>query len=224
MYAGSLNLLPVIVSFALALGLTPVVRGLARHWGMVAQPKPDRWHNKPTAMLGGLAVFLTVGVTYVAFIGHMPNQPYGWVVLVASGFLFLIGLIDDIVHIKPYQKLIGQVMGASLIVYYGLSLPWSGSPSLNMAITIFWLVGITNALNLLDNMDGLAAGIAAIAAAFLAASFLVNGRPAEALLLGVFCAALIGFLAYNSNPATIFMGDCGSMFIGFFRALARALL
>ena len=223
MYAGSLNLLPIIVSFALALALTPSVRALARHWGMVAQPKPDRWHNKPTAMMGGLAVFLTVSITYLVFVGHMPNRPYGWVVLVSSGFLFLIGLIDDIVHVKPYQKLIGQVMGASLIVYYGLSLPWSGSPSLNMAITIFWLVGITNALNLLDNMDGLAAGIAAIAAAFLAASFLTNGRPAEALMLAVFCAALLGFLVYNSNPATIFMGDCGSMFIGFFLGSAALL-
>jgi UDP-GlcNAc:undecaprenyl-phosphate GlcNAc-1-phosphate transferase len=218
MYAGSLNLLPIIVSFALALGLTPLVRRLARHWGMVAQPKADRWHNKPTAMLGGLAIFLTVAVAYLVFIPQMPHRPYGWVVMLGSACLFVVGLVDDILHIKPYQKLIGQVMGASLIVYYGLSLPWSGSPSLNMAITIFWLIGITNALNLLDNMDGLAAGIAAIAAAFLSASFLANGRPAEAVLLGVFCAALVGFLAYNSNPATIFMGDCGSMFIGFFLA------
>jgi UDP-GlcNAc:undecaprenyl-phosphate GlcNAc-1-phosphate transferase len=218
MYAGSLNLLPIIVSFALALGLTPLVRRLARHWGMVAQPKADRWHNKPTAMLGGLAIFLTVVVAYLIFIRQMPHQPYGWVVMLGSVCLFVVGLVDDILHIKPYQKLIGQVMGASLIVYYGLSLPWSASPSLNMAITIFWLIGITNALNLLDNMDGLAAGIAAIASAFLSASFLANGRPAEALLLGVFCAALVGFLAYNSNPATIFMGDCGSMFIGFFLA------
>ena len=223
MYASSLNLLPIIVSFALALGLTPVVRRLARHWGMVAQPKADRWHNKPTAMLGGLAVFLTVAISYLVFIRQMPNRPYGWVVLLASSFLFVVGLIDDIIHVKPYQKLIGQVMGASLIVYYGLSLPWSGSPSLNMAITIFWLVGITNAINLLDNMDGLAAGIAAIAAAFLSASFIVNGRPAEALMLGVFTAALVGFLAYNSNPATIFMGDCGSMFIGFFLASAALM-
>jgi UDP-GlcNAc:undecaprenyl-phosphate GlcNAc-1-phosphate transferase len=218
MYAGSLYLLPIIVSFALALGLTPAVRRLARHWGMVAQPKADRWHNKPTAMMGGLAIFLTVSIAYLLFIRQMPNWPYGWVVMLGSAALFVVGLVDDILHIKPYQKLIGQVMGASLIVYYGLSLPWTGSPSLNMAITIFWLIGITNALNLLDNMDGLAAGIAAIAAAFLAASFLSNGRPAEALMLSVFCAALVGFLAYNSNPATIFMGDCGSMFIGFFLA------
>ncbi len=103
MYAGSLNLLPIIVSFALALGLTPVVRRLARHWGMVAQPKADRWHNKPTAMLGGLAVFLTVAISYFIFIGQMPNRPYGWVVMLAGGFLFLVSLIDDIVHVNPYQ-------------------------------------------------------------------------------------------------------------------------
>jgi len=87
-----------------------------------------------------------------------------------------------------------------------------------MAITIFWLIGITNAVNLLDNMDGLAAGIAAIASTFLAISFATNGQPTEALMLAVFAAALTGFLIYNSNPASIFMGDCGSMFIGFFLA------
>src|ERR687894_2398879 len=87
-----------------------------------------------------------------------------------------------------------------------------------MAVTIFWLVAITNAINLLDNMDGLAAGVSAIAAVFIAASLAINGQTTEALMLSVFAAALLGFLAYNSNPATIFMGDCGSMFIGFFLA------
>ena len=216
-------LLPVFVSFALALVVTPAVRRLARRWGMVAAPKADRWHKQPTAMMGGVGIFLTVAVTYLLFVGRMPHRPYGWVVMLASAFLFAVGLVDDLLHVKPYQKLIGQVMGAALITYYGLSLPWTTSGFANMAITIFWLIGITNALNLLDNMDGLAAGVAAIAAAFLSANFLANGRPAEALLLGVFAAALLGFLVYNSNPASIFMGDCGSMFIGFFLA-STALL
>src|SRR5438270_1786688 len=87
-----------------------------------------------------------------------------------------------------------------------------------MAITIFWLIGITNAINLLDNMDGLAAGIAAIGSGFLPLSFVVSGQPTEALMLAVFAAALLGFLVYNSSPASIFMGDCGSLFIGFFLA------
>ncbi|MGH9944460.1 MAG: hypothetical protein ACRD9R_19095, partial [Pyrinomonadaceae bacterium] len=165
----------------------------------------------------------TVALTYLIFIGRMPHHPYGWVVMLASAFLFAVGLIDDRLHMKPYQKLIGQLMGASLVVYYGLALPWTASPPINMALTMLWLIGITNALNLLDNMDGLAAGIAAVAAGFLAFSFVINGRPAEALLLGVFAAALVGFLVYNSNPATIFMGDCGSMFVGFFLATMALL-
>src|SRR5437868_11386653 len=217
------QMLPVFVSLALALVLTPAVRWLARRRGLVAQPKADRWHQKPTAMFGGVAIFLTVAVSYFLFLPAMPHRPYGWVVMLASTFLFLVGLVDDLLHIKPYQKLIGQVMGTSLVIYYGLSLPWTYSPPLNIAITFFWLIGITNALNLLDNMDGLAAGIAAIAAAFLALGFLAPGHVSEALMLGIFAAALLGFLVYNSNPASIFMGDCGSMFIGCFLASAPLL-
>jgi UDP-GlcNAc:undecaprenyl-phosphate GlcNAc-1-phosphate transferase len=207
------HLIAVATSLVLALVLTPVVRALARRWGVVARPKTDRWHKKPTAMLGGTAVFLSVLVTYLFLVPHTRN---GWVVIGASSFLFLVGLVDDLVHTKPYQKLIGQVMGAAFVIYYGLSTTWTGSALVNMVITIFWLIGITNAINLLDNMDGLAGGIAAIASIFLALSFVANGQMTEALMLAVFAAALLGFLAYNFNPASIFMGDCGSMFIGFF--------
>ncbi len=214
------QLLPVCVSFALALVLTPMVRALARRFGWVAKPKADRWHSKPTAMMGGVAIFFAVALTYVVFI---PHSPEGWVVMAASTFLFFVGLVDDVLHIKPYQKLIGQVLGASLVVFFGLSLPWGWTASVTMAVTIFWLIGITNAINLLDNMDGLAAGVSAIAAAFIAASLAVNGQVTEAVMLGVFAAALVGFLVFNSNPATIFMGDAGSMFVGFFLA-STALL
>src|SRR5918998_3633021 len=153
------QLLPVAVSLALALALTPLVRAAARARGFVAKPRPDRWHRKPTAMMGGVAIFLSVALTYLLFAGRMPHRPHGWVVMAASAFLFLVGLVDDVLHIKPYQKLIGQVMGASVVVYFGLSLPWGWAASLSMAVTIFWLIGITNAINLLDNMDGLAAGV-----------------------------------------------------------------
>jgi UDP-GlcNAc:undecaprenyl-phosphate/decaprenyl-phosphate GlcNAc-1-phosphate transferase len=211
----TLQLVAVSVSFALTLILTPVVRALARRLGMVAKPKLDRWHKKPTAMLGGVAIWLSVVISYLFFI---PHTPYGWVVIGSSTFLFLVGLADDILHAKPYQKLIGQVMGAAFVIYYGLSLPWTNWATLNMAITIFWLIGITNAINLLDNMDGLASGIAAIASIFLALSFVATGQFMEAAMLAVFAVALLGFLVYNSTPASIFMGDCGSMFIGFFLA------
>ena len=222
-----LNLIPVGASFVLALILTPIVRALARRWGVVARPKTDRWHKKPTAMLGGVAIFLSVAIVILIYLLFVPPAPdeiqnssraYLWVVLGSSAFLFAVGLADDLLHAKPYQKLIGQVMGAAFIIYYGLSLPWTGSVTVNMIITIFWLIGITNAVNLLDNMDGLAAGIAAISSVFLAVNFLANSQPTEAMVLAAFAAALIGFLVYNSNPASIFMGDCGSMFIGFFLA------
>ena len=209
------SFVPVLIAFVLSVGLTYAVRGLARRIGFVAKPKADRWHQKPTAMLGGVSVFLTVVVCYLIFVTHTRE---GWVVLVASSFLFLIGLIDDRFHIKPYQKLIGQVMGASFVVFYGMTLPWTDSTIINMVITIFWLVGITNALNLLDNMDGLAAGIAAIASTVLAYNFASSGNTPELLFISIFIAALLGFLCFNFNPASIFMGDCGSMFIGFFLA------
>ncbi|HEV2836786.1 MAG TPA: hypothetical protein VGW58_15825 [Pyrinomonadaceae bacterium] len=209
------TLLAVAASFVLALILTPVVRAFARRVGVVAVPKIDRWHKKPTAMLGGAAIWLTFVICHFAFI---PHTIYGNFILLASTFLFAVGLVDDLIHIKPYQKLIGQILGSAFVVYYGLSLPWTGSVLINMALAIFWLIGITNAINLLDNMDGLASGIAIIAAGFLALSFVTSGQYTEALILLVFAASLLGFLIYNSNPASIFMGDCGSMFVGFFLA------
>ncbi len=209
------TLLPVIASFCLALILTPLVRAFARRFGFIAVPKTDRWHKKPTAMLGGAAIWLSVLIITAAF---SLQSTYGKWILLASTFLFLVGLIDDLIHIKPYQKLIGQILGSAYVVYYGLSLPWTRSVLLNMALAIFWLVSITNAINLLDNMDGLASGIAIIGAGFLAVSFVNSGQFTEALILLVFAAALLAFLVYNSNPASIFMGDCGSMFVGFFLA------
>lgn len=217
MSLSSLNLLAVAASFVLALALTPLVRALARHLGVVAKPKMDRWHKRPTAMLGGVAIWLSVVISYLAFV---PRTPIGWRIIVASTFLFLVGLVDDLVHTKPYQKLIGQIMGSAFVIYYGLSLPWTSSSSINMALTFFWLIGITNALNLLDNMDGLAAGIALIASCFLALSFASTNQLTEVMMLMTFTAALLGFLVYNSSPASIFMGDCGSLFVGFFLASA----
>src|SRR5918993_4397936 len=185
-----LNLLSVAVAFGLALALTPIVRAFARRIGLVAKPKSDRWHKKPTAMLGGVAIWLSVVISYLlyfrpdklfGFDSTNPSVSYSWVIISASAFLFLVGLVDDLIHTKPYQKLIGQIMGSAFIIYYGLALPWTSSHSLNMALTIFWLIGITNAVNLLDNMDGLAAGISIIAAGFLSLSFLNTGQFTEAV-------------------------------------------
>jgi UDP-GlcNAc:undecaprenyl-phosphate GlcNAc-1-phosphate transferase len=220
MVFSSSQFLPALIALALSLALTPLVRAFARRYGVIAKPRGDRWSSRPTAMMGGVAIYLSVLLTFLLFAEHTRE---GWVVMGASTALFFVGLVDDFLHIKPYQKLIGQVLGASAVVYFGLLLPWGWGASVAMAVTIFWLIGITNAINLLDNMDGLAAGVSAIAAVFIAASFADNGQTTAAVMLSVFAAALVGFLVYNTNPASIFMGDCGSMFVGFFLA-STALL
>lgn len=202
----------LLLSFLTSVILTYVVRYIARRTDFVAKPKSDRWHSRPTAMLGGIAIFLATCLMYVVFV---PKTNESVVIIAGSSILFIIGLVDDILHIKPYQKLIGQLIGAVLIVWFGLKLPLTGFEVIDIWLTVLWIVGITNAINLLDNMDGLAAGISLIAAASLGLSFASNSQSTELLLIASFVGALAGFLIFNFNPATIFMGDSGSMFIGF---------
>lgn len=202
----------MVLSAALAVALTLTVRTFARKFDFVAKPKADRWHSEPTAMLGGAAIYLTTVLMYLAF---APKTFESILVFTAATFLFIVGLIDDLINIKPYQKLIGQLFGAVFVVGFGLKLPLTGYELIDIWLTVFWIIGITNAINLLDNMDGLAAGISAIAATSLGLSFMVNGQTAEALLISIFVGSLLGFLVFNFNPASIFMGDCGSMFVGF---------
>ncbi|MBC7796380.1 MAG: hypothetical protein H7Z37_05880 [Pyrinomonadaceae bacterium] len=203
------------VTLVLAFASTCLVRELAHKFGFIAKPKSDRWHKRPTAMMGGVAMFATVTIVYLLFLPHTPQM---WIVLGSSAVLFAVGLIDDILHIRPYQKLIGQLIGAAILIGSGLTLQWTQFEIVNIFITVFWLIGITNAINLLDNMDGLAAGITAIASIALIFALALNGQTNELLLVLTFAVTLIGFLRFNFNPATIFMGDCGSMFIGFLLA------
>lgn len=203
------------LSLLVSAGLTFGVRAFARRTGQVAKPKSDRWHKKPTAMLGGIGIFLTV---VALFLLVSTKDQDSLIILGGSAFLFLVGLIDDLLNIKPYQKLIGQLIGATIVVGFGLRLPLTGMDLVDTWITVFWLVAITNAINLLDNMDGLAAGIAAIASISLAVGFWNFGQINDAVLISIFIGALLGFLVFNFNPASIFMGDSGSMFVGFFLA------
>lgn len=208
------------LAFVVTLALTPPVAVLARRIGAVAPPKPDRWHQKPTAMLGGIAIFLPVMATTMLL---ARGRHEIWYLAGASTVLFAVGLIDDFHNIRPYQKLTGQIIGSALLIHSGLVLPWTHSMILNMSVTLVWLIGITNSVNMLDNMDGLSVGVAAIAAFFLAVTFYGNRQWSEAVMLAGFAASLAGFLVYNRHPASIFMGDCGSLFVGFFLA-AGALL
>lgn len=194
---------------------TLLAREVARRRGYIAKPKLDRWHKLPTAMHGGVAIFV---VTIVLCMALLPVRMDFAVIIGASGLLFIVGLLDDIYNIKPYQKLVGQLMGATVVIGFGLRLPLTGYELVDIWITVFWLVGITNALNLLDNMDGLASGIAVIAAVSLAIGFASGGQMTEAIFASIFIGALLGFLIFNFNPASIFMGDSGSMFVGFLLA------
>ena len=201
-----------IAAMAFAVVSTLGVRLFAHKFGYVAKPKTDRWHKRPTAMLGGVGIFIATAVAYFTFV---PPTRESLIVFGASSFLFLVGLVDDLLNIRPYQKLIGQLIGAGILIISGLKLPLTGYEIVDIWITVFWVIGITNAINLLDNMDGLAAGISAIAGLSLALNFASNGLTNELLLTSALIGALIGFLVFNFNPASIFMGDCGSMFIGF---------
>ena len=109
------NLLPTAAALALSLALTPLVRAFARRYDIIARPRSDRFSKRPTAMLGGVAIYLSV---LAAFLLFAPHTREGWVVMGASTALFFVGLVDDFLHIKPYQKLIGQVLGASAVVYF----------------------------------------------------------------------------------------------------------
>jgi UDP-GlcNAc:undecaprenyl-phosphate GlcNAc-1-phosphate transferase len=203
---------------ALALGvvisalLTPLVGRWARAHGMVATPRQDRWHRKPTPLLGGVAIY---GATMLVIVGlaHVDLRLLG---LLAGGtLLFVTGLIDDWRRLRPHIKLIAQILAACLLILGGVRIETSTLSAIAIPLTILWVVGITNAFNLLDNMDGLSAGTAAIAAFFLFGFSVSVGDPGMAVLCLAVAGAALGFLIYNFNPARIFMGDSGSMFLGF---------
>jgi UDP-GlcNAc:undecaprenyl-phosphate/decaprenyl-phosphate GlcNAc-1-phosphate transferase len=201
-----------VFTFLLSLGLTFLVRAAAYQYGFVAAPRKDRWHQKPTALMGGIAIYTAFVCGYFLV---FPQSPKTLAILLAGTLLFVTGLIDDLVQFKPYIKLVMQMVAAAITVYSGLRLQLTDSQAINDFITIFWLVGLTNAVNLLDNMDGLAGGISLIACLFLALTFLLNGQTNEAALTILLSGAVLGFLWFNFNPASIFMGDCGSMFLGY---------
>jgi UDP-GlcNAc:undecaprenyl-phosphate GlcNAc-1-phosphate transferase len=213
--------------FLLAVIFTPLVRMVAMRHQWVAHPTAERWHKKSTALMGGIAIYLAMALPTYFFAdfstiwdflskSNQNARPISLAatIFIGATFLFLLGLFDDFRNIKPHSKLIGQILAASLVTFLGFRLNWFHSLTLDTMATLFWIVGITNAFNLIDNMDGLCAGVGAVAGISLAA--LYSGLSSEAFGLSlIMCGALAGFLIYNFNPAKIFMGDCGSLVIGF---------
>jgi UDP-GlcNAc:undecaprenyl-phosphate GlcNAc-1-phosphate transferase len=214
--------LPTELHYALAFGLpfllvattTPLVGRLAVRLGAISLPRADRWHRAPTPLLGGLAIYGAVVVSLV-LLGTHDGRLAGLVV--GATLVCLLGLVDDLRSLPPHVKLLGQIAAACLFLIAGVRTEVGAAPVLvavELAITIVWVVGITNAFNLLDNMDGLSAGIAAIAGGLLALHNLAQGNTALAAIGFVVAGAAAGFLVHNSHPASIFMGDCGSLTLG----------
>ncbi|MDP2943225.1 MAG: MraY family glycosyltransferase, partial [Candidatus Omnitrophota bacterium] len=201
-----------IIPFLLSVLLTPLVKIIATKLGIVARPKEDRWHQKVVPLLGGLSIYASFLISCLLFLPKS-SIPLGLIVGVTS--IFILGLIDDIKGLSPQNKIIGQIVCASLAIIFGVIIKIIPLPIVAIPLTILWIVGIANAFNLLDNMDGLSSGVAVIAAMtlFVCSLILKNYEVAGASL--ILAGATLGFLPYNFYPAKIFMGDCGAMFIGF---------
>ncbi|MGE0705574.1 MAG: hypothetical protein AB7F99_07495 [Vicinamibacterales bacterium] len=199
-----------LTSFALSLALVPACRSIALRLGYVAATRDDRWHRRPTALLGGVAIALAVFGT-APFFGITDDLA---ILMVGAAAMFALGLVDDLVTLAPYTKLVIEIGVASVFVFFGYRLDWTDWAAVDVMLTMVWIVGLTNALNLLDNMDGLCAGIAVIAGASLLGAFTTGGATPEATYLALMLGALAGFLVYNFHPASIFMGDSGSLFVG----------
>lgn len=207
---------PVVASglcgFVLALVFAQICKPVARRLGIVAKPKADRWHRSVIPLLGGVAIAAAVFTTTAVF--AVADREL-LILIAGAGVLFVVGVIDDVRALTPQTKLVLQILTAAAMAGFGLQLSITGLPQLDFLLTLVWLVGITNAFNLLDNMDGLAAGIAAITVSFRLAFLLHDGDLAVAQVAASVVGACLGFLVHNFNPASIFMGDAGSLFLGF---------
>ncbi len=214
-------------SLILALILTPIVLSLSIKHGKVSQVSHDRWHKTPTPFLGGIGIWVSflVVVLFITFIPRVWDAPllqlpdlsdyYLCLALSGASGMFVLGLVDDFVKLNPQIKLVAQIIIATVMVKFGIVIEIVPYPAIAIPLTIFWIVGITNAFNLLDNMDGLSGGIVGITALILFAFSLQSGNQYVAILALPMAGAAFGFLVYNFSPAKIFMGDSGSMFMGF---------
>ena len=209
-----------VVSFA----ATPIIKVLAKKVGAMDVPKDERrMHKIPIPRMGGLAIFLGFMVSVLIF-GKMNRELQG--ILLGAVIIVILGVMDDILTLRALPKFIVQIFAAAVVVlhgcriehFMGFALPeWLSYP-----VSVIWIVAITNAVNFIDGLDGLAAGVSAISAGAMLIIALIlvpdTTAMASAILLAAIVGACVGFIPYNFNPATIFMGDTGSTFLGFMLA------
>lgn len=201
----------------LAVGATPLTKRLAVRVGAVDQPSARKVHKVPMPRIGGVAIYLAF-MAALAFFGKWFPIAQVVSIFVGATLVSFLGLWDDRWGVGPLWKLVGQVGAAVILALSGVRIelfPWLW---LNLALTVFWVVYITNAMNLLDNMDGLSGGVAAVAAAYILLLAAMSGQYLVGALAAALLGASLGFLIYNFNPASIFMGDSGALFIGFLLA------
>jgi UDP-GlcNAc:undecaprenyl-phosphate GlcNAc-1-phosphate transferase len=205
-------LLPFLVALAVSLVGTPLAMRLARRLGAVARPRSDRWSQRPTPLLGGIAIY-TAFTAALALFAPMSRDVAG--LMAAGGAIFALGLVDDLKSLRPSVKLAGQVAAACLLIPFGVHAIFVIHPVVAIPATLFWIVAVTNAFNLLDNMDGLSSGVGFISSGFMFAVALEVDQPVVATAAAGLAGATLGFLVFNFNPARVFMGDSGSLFLGF---------
>lgn len=219
--AGILVVIALLFTFFVTYTTTPLVRKLAFRVGAVDIPKDERrMHSKPIPTMGGLAIFVAFAFGVLAFV-KLDQTFIG--LLIGALMVILLGIFDDIYDLKPYIKLLGQICAALVVCFSGVvieKVTWFDQilyfGNWAIPITVLWIVAVTNTINLIDGLDGLACGIVAISSfALLAVSLLSAGNPIVTVVAAVLAGACLGFLPYNLNPAKIFMGDAGAMFLGF---------
>lgn len=214
---GSIYMLVFGCALVFAIGATPVMRRVAPHLGVMDQPSARKVHRRPMPRLGGAAIYGAF-ILALMLMGTRYNIHELVSILLGATLVSFFGLWDDRWGLRPLLKLGGQILATLVLIYSGVRVnvfPW---PALNLGVTILWVVGITNAMNLMDNMDGLAGGVGATAAAFFVLLAAMNGQYLVGALAAALLGACLGFLLYNFNPASIFMGDTGALFLGFMLA------
>lgn len=212
----------VFITFICSLILVPIVKKIANHIGAIDYPNERKVHKKPIPRLGGLAIFLSFMFGYVLF-GQITVQMLS--ILISGFVLIIVGICDDIKPLKPHVKLIGQIIASLIIVFYGnITIPsisaFGNSIEFGVwgsILAVIFIVAIINAINLIDGLDGLAAGTSSIffLATSIIAFYMVRINGLDVILSLIMLGSTLGFLFYNFNPASIFMGDTGSMFLGF---------
>ena len=217
-------LIAIVAAAAIAFALTPLVKAFALRFGFVDVPKDGRrMHKKPTPRIGGLAIFAGFVVATLVFC----NISRELVAIYIGGLIIVaVGVIDDVFRINAWIKLAAQIGVALIAVSQGVVLEYINffGTYINFGmwaipITVIWIVGLTNAINLIDGLDGLACGVSAICSMSLLLVMLMKGEVASAMITAAVVGACLGFLPFNSNPAKIFMGDTGALFLGYTMAV-----